>query len=105
MKGKQFLSRASLYVGIVLLAFGIVATASILFEIPLTQNLCEGGLSPVPAQGCGYIPQLVLFVWGYYPALVYGLYSIYAGCAVLLVRWLAQVWPRIDKKPPPNETS
>ena len=92
------LSKVSLYVGIALLALGVLTTAAVLFEVNLNQTDCEGGLSPVPTQGCGYVPQLVLFVWGEYPGLVDGLYLIYLGCAVLVVRWLVQIRPRVLKE-------
>ena len=98
MNGRKIRSRTSLYGGIVLLAVGVLATTSVLLEIPFTQSICEGGGSPQPAQGCGYIPQLVLFVWGDYTALVYGLYLIYAGSALLVLRWLVQMRPKLARE-------
>jgi len=85
-------SRAILYIGILLLAVGIIVSASAVWEVAFTQGLCQGGSSPQPVQGCGYIPELVMFHWGpnsQYPILLLGLYLTYAGAALLTLRWMA----------------
>ncbi len=88
----RIFGKATLYAGILVLAFGALITASVVWDILFTQGLCQGGLSPQPIQGCGYVPEMVLFHWGAYtdyPKLVLGLFVTYAGMAVLVIRWVA----------------
>src|SRR2546425_11165296 len=84
--------KLSLYMGILLTGFGLLVSASTVWTISFTQSLCVGGLSPQPVQGCGYVPELVMFNWGpnnQYPILLFGLYLIYAGNIIILLRWIA----------------
>jgi hypothetical protein len=86
------LSKMARYLGILLLALGMLVTAYAVYNIISTQDACEGGLSPRPAQGCGYVPELVMFHWSpndQYPIIILGLYIMYAGIAVLVIRWVA----------------
>jgi uncharacterized membrane protein len=53
--------KAFWYSGFVALAIGMLATMWVLFLIWLNQTDCNGGSAPLPSQGCGYMPQLVLF--------------------------------------------
>jgi hypothetical protein len=92
-------SKAAHYFGILLLAIGILAVSAVPFNIWQTQLDCEGGLSPVPNQGCGYVPQLVMFGQGpasLYPLIVSGVYLMYAGIAFLVIAWVAS---RFTQKP------
>ena len=82
------LDRLSLYAGVLSIALGVYATASVLFSIWVAQGDCQGGLGPVPPQGCGYVPQLALFFWGEYGTLSTGIFLVYAGLAVLVARWV-----------------
>ena len=84
------------YSGVISLATGILATLWVLFFIWLNQSDCKGGLSPIPTQGCGYVPQLVLFGSGItgYPTLLFGLYLIYLGAALLVLAWLLRATRR-----------
>jgi hypothetical protein len=81
------------YSGIASLALGILATLWVLFLILLNQILCNEGNSPIPppGQSCGgYIPQVVLFEGSSYPTLLFGLYLIYLGAAILVLGWWFQ---------------
>jgi hypothetical protein len=98
-RSAQTLSKVSRYLGILLLAVGILGITWVPLDIRMNQTDCEGGLSPVPSQGCGYVPQLVMFGEG--PASLYSfmmtaLYLIWAGIAILLVGWLGN---RMTTKP------
>lgn len=82
---------ASFYAGILLLGVGMLVSASAVWEVAFTQGLCQGGSSPQPVQGCGYVPELVMFQWGpnsQYLNLMFGLYFTYAGAALLALRWM-----------------
>jgi hypothetical protein len=80
-----------LYVGVLLTGLGFLLSASTVWTISFTQGLCAGGLSPQPVQGCGYVPELVMFNWGpnnQYPILLFGLYLIFAGNLIMVLRWI-----------------
>jgi hypothetical protein len=90
MAKSNVFNRGVLYFGIIILAIGILATLSVLWNVWFTQSLCESGLSPQPVQGCGYVPQMVLFAWGAYtqwPTLLFGLIAIYVAAIALAGRW------------------
>jgi len=68
-----------------------------LFLLPLNVTNCVGGLSPVPAQGCGVIPNLVLFSW--HPVLTYfGLGAPVVGLAILLYDGISKDRHAIGRK-------
>jgi hypothetical protein len=74
-------------VGIVVLVIGLLFIAGVwTLGVSFTQSLCEGGEGPVPNQGCGYVPYLVLFVWGENTTLIEGILLALLGSAVLLLR-------------------
>lgn len=83
--------RALRYSGLALLAIGIVTTAFVVVSIRLNQSNCQGGEGPVPDQGCGYVPELILFgPADQFPMLLSGLYLTYLGGVVLVLGWLAR---------------
>jgi hypothetical protein len=91
MHGKVRIVRLLGYAGVVLATLGVLATASVVWTILFTQSLCQGGSSPQPVQGCGYVPQLVMFNWGpnnQFPILVDGIYLVYVGLALLALDYM-----------------
>lgn len=76
--------------GTILLIMGVLFLLLVSFEIGLNTYDCQGGVSPVPAQGCGYVPNLVLFAYNYYSMLVVGMWLVYIGSAFLLAIWFVQ---------------
>src|ERR1022692_1254002 len=83
------------YSGLVSLSLGILATLWVLFFIWLNQLLCNEGNSPILSRGCGYVPQEMLFgeaITGW-PTLLFGLYLIYLGGAILVLGWLCRDAP------------
>ena len=88
--------------GALLLVLGLLMTAFVLVGIGIDQSDCQGGLSPVPPQGCGYVPQLVLFNRGTsnsFPTLLWGLYLAYTGTLILAIIWLSK---RTQRAPSPS---
>jgi hypothetical protein len=71
-------------VGVVLLVFGILILCLVGFSIYLAQGDCEGGLSPQPPQGCGYVLHLALYVWGDSYLILYGVVAIAIGLVILV---------------------
>jgi hypothetical protein len=61
---------------------------SVLFAIWFYRLNCNGGNSPVIPQGCGYMTQWLLFDNGDFSTLLYGLYLVYLGTAILALGWL-----------------
>jgi hypothetical protein len=71
--------------GIALLVIALFLFVSVwIFGVSFTQSSCQGGESPVPAQGCGYVPYLVLYVWGESTTLPVAILLSIAGSMLLL---------------------
>lgn len=84
----SIVSRATLYLGILLAVFGLLWMGSVwILGVSFTQSQCNGGLSPQPVQGCGYVPYLVLYVWGWNSSLAEGFLVALIGSVILIARW------------------
>jgi hypothetical protein len=55
MRGVQVSNKTFTLLGVMLLAVGSSALALAGFSVYMTEQACQGGNSPVPDQGCGYI--------------------------------------------------
>ena len=80
-------SRTIRFLGVALLAFGAISISWVILQMWLDYTSCLGQESPVPTQGCQYIPQLVTGVVDFWPT-VMGVSSIAAGLLISLVRSL-----------------
>jgi hypothetical protein len=71
-------------IGVVLVVAGVLLLCLVGFSIYLAQQNCEGGLSPQPPQGCGYVIHLAFYVWGESYSILYAIIALALGLAVLV---------------------
>lgn len=103
MRTRILTGKVCLYVGVLLTGFGLLVSASTVWTISFTQSLCVGGSSPQPNQGCGYVPELVMFNWGpnnQYPILLFGIYLIWIGNITMVLRWIGVRRKWLSEEPP-----
>lgn len=72
------------FISLVSLLLGASLLVLVLFDLQLSQGLCQEGFSPQPIQGCSYIPYLNLDVYGEY-------YVLLAGTLLILVGFVSFV--------------
>ncbi len=84
---KRVFDRLLLVVGALLVAGGLFFISFAAYSVWLAYSNCLGGLSPVPEQGCTYVPYLVLYVWGYLSGIAQGIALEVAGLLILVARW------------------
>lgn len=86
----RFASRSIMVVGVALSVIALFLFVSVwVFGVSFTQSSCQGGESPVPVQGCGYVPYLVLYVWGESATLPLAIVISIIGSMLLLFRLFA----------------
>jgi hypothetical protein len=83
----KFANGAIFGVGLLLALIGLFLIASVwFFGVSFARSNCQGGESPVPYQGCGYVPYLELYVLGDNAILLQAIIISIAGALVLLLR-------------------
>jgi hypothetical protein len=79
-------SRADLYLAILFFVAGLIFMGLSWFGVYIDQSDCQGGNSPVPIQGCGYVPYQDLYVTGSTAGFVISYPLLLLGAILLIVR-------------------
>ena len=87
LERKRAFDRLLLVVGALLVAGGLFFISFVAYSVWLAYSNCLVGLSPVPGQGCTYVPYLVLYVWGYLSGITQGIGLEVGGLLILVARW------------------
>lgn len=78
--------RIALYIAVLLLIAGLFFNLGTWFGISLDQSDCQGGDSPVPNQGCGYVPYQDLYITGTTTGFVISYPLLLLGGSLLIIR-------------------
>lgn len=77
----------------------VVVTSSLLWLLFIGWSIyasygdCQGGLSPQPSRGCGYVLHLALYVWGDSYYVLYGVVALVIGLVLFFLSKLKRLRP------------